>query len=111
MAEIVHFTKATSAYEWVIEADIEACFDRIDHGQLLPRSVGFRVVRCAALRCGQSQARSARGPPRARMLVPWTVAAARDTVDRRLVVGWLPPVALAAMIFVASAQPDLLRAG
>lgn len=35
IAEIVHFTKAPSNYEWVIEADIEACFDRIDHAQLL----------------------------------------------------------------------------
>lgn len=35
IAEIVHFTKAPSDYEWVIEADIEACFDRIDHARLL----------------------------------------------------------------------------
>ena len=31
IAEIHHF--ATSSYEWVIEADIEACFDRIAHSQ------------------------------------------------------------------------------
>lgn len=35
IAEIVHFTKAPSNYEWVIQADIEACFDRIDHAQLM----------------------------------------------------------------------------
>jgi RNA-directed DNA polymerase len=35
IAEIVHFTKAPSDYEWVIEADIEACFDRVDHAQLV----------------------------------------------------------------------------
>jgi hypothetical protein len=37
IAEIVHFAQDPSAYEWVIEADIEACFDRIDHGQLSGR--------------------------------------------------------------------------
>jgi RNA-directed DNA polymerase len=35
IAEIVHFAHAPSDYEWVIEADIEACFDRIDHTQLM----------------------------------------------------------------------------
>ncbi len=35
IAEIVHFAHAPSDYEWVIEADIEACFDRIDHAQLM----------------------------------------------------------------------------
>ena len=35
IAETVHYTKAPSDYEWVIEADIEACFDRIDHARLI----------------------------------------------------------------------------
>ncbi len=38
VAEIQHMT--TRGYEWVLEADIEACFDRIDHAALLDR------VRC-----------------------------------------------------------------
>ncbi len=38
IAEIQHFT--TRSYEWVLEADIEACFDMIDHVALLDR------VRC-----------------------------------------------------------------
>ncbi|HEX2417763.1 MAG TPA: reverse transcriptase domain-containing protein, partial [Micromonosporaceae bacterium] len=29
IAEIHHFT--TMSYRWVLEADIEACFDNIDH--------------------------------------------------------------------------------
>jgi len=29
IAEIHHFT--TKSYQWVLEADIEACFDNIDH--------------------------------------------------------------------------------
>jgi RNA-directed DNA polymerase len=33
IAEIYHFTK--SSYEWVVEADIEACFDQIAHSQIL----------------------------------------------------------------------------
>ena len=35
IAEIVHFAHAPSDYEWVIEADIEACFDRLTHSQIL----------------------------------------------------------------------------
>ncbi len=42
IAEIVHFAKSPSDYEWVVEADIEECFDRIDHAQLLAE-VGRRV--------------------------------------------------------------------
>jgi RNA-directed DNA polymerase len=35
IAEIHHF--ATKSYEWVLEADIEACFDNIDHTALMDR--------------------------------------------------------------------------
>jgi RNA-directed DNA polymerase len=35
IAEVHHF--ATQGYEWVFEADIEACFDNIDHSALLGR--------------------------------------------------------------------------
>ena len=35
IAEIHHFT--TKSYEWVLEADIEACFDNIDHAALMDR--------------------------------------------------------------------------
>lgn len=35
VAEIHHFT--SKAYGWVLEADIEACFDRIDHVALMDR--------------------------------------------------------------------------
>ena len=31
IAEIHHFTKAPSNYEWVVETDIEACFDELPH--------------------------------------------------------------------------------
>jgi RNA-directed DNA polymerase len=35
IAEIHRFTSGSLDYEWVIEADIEACFDRISHCQVL----------------------------------------------------------------------------
>ena len=38
IAEIHHFV--TLGYHWVFEADIEACFDRIDHSALLQRIRG-----------------------------------------------------------------------
>ena len=38
IAEVRHF--ATRSYEWVLEADIEACFDRIDHAALIDRVRG-----------------------------------------------------------------------
>lgn len=39
IAEIHHFTSVSKgkAYKWVLEADIEACFDRIDHVALMDR--------------------------------------------------------------------------
>lgn len=47
IAEIVHFTKHPSSYEWVVEADIEACFDRLAHSQIVGevrRRIGDRRV-------------------------------------------------------------------
>jgi len=37
IAEIHHLTSATRKYHWVLEADIRACFDQIDHGALMER--------------------------------------------------------------------------
>jgi RNA-directed DNA polymerase len=42
-AEIVQFAKAPSNYEWVIETDIEACFDRLPHCLILDE-VGRRIA-------------------------------------------------------------------
>jgi RNA-directed DNA polymerase len=38
IAEIHHFT--SKSYQWVLEADIEACFDMIDHTALMDRLRG-----------------------------------------------------------------------
>jgi hypothetical protein len=35
IAEIVQFTKTSLHYEWVIETDVEACFDRLSHSLIL----------------------------------------------------------------------------
>jgi RNA-directed DNA polymerase len=37
IAEVYQFLKAPSNYEYVIEGDIEACFDRLDHVSILSR--------------------------------------------------------------------------
>jgi Reverse transcriptase (RNA-dependent DNA polymerase) len=47
IAEIYHFAHTPSDYEWVVEADVEACFDRIDHAQLMgevARRIGDKRV-------------------------------------------------------------------
>jgi RNA-directed DNA polymerase len=42
IAEIHHFTRKPSTYEWVIEGDIKACFDNVDH-HVLMGLVGERI--------------------------------------------------------------------
>jgi RNA-directed DNA polymerase len=37
IAEIHYLTSSPRNYEWIAEADIEACFDRIDHAALMRR--------------------------------------------------------------------------
>ncbi len=37
IAEVYHFVQAPSNYEYVIEGDVEACFDRLDHTSLVAR--------------------------------------------------------------------------
>ena len=37
IADIHHSTRAQMGYDWVVEGDITACFDRIDHAALLGR--------------------------------------------------------------------------
>jgi RNA-directed DNA polymerase len=43
IAEIHYLTSSPRNYEWIVEADIEACFDRIDHAALIGR-VSRRVA-------------------------------------------------------------------
>jgi RNA-directed DNA polymerase len=43
IAEIHHLTKAPSNYEWVVETDVEACFDQLSHG-LIADEVRRRIA-------------------------------------------------------------------
>jgi retron-type reverse transcriptase len=49
IVEIHHFTSRPSSYEWVIEGDITACFDNVDH-HLLMELVAERIADRKALR-------------------------------------------------------------
>ena len=49
IAEIHHFTSKPSSYEWVVEGDITACFDHVDHARLVSL-VGERVADRKVLR-------------------------------------------------------------
>jgi RNA-directed DNA polymerase len=42
IAEIVQFTKAPSNYEWIIETDVEACFDRLPQCLILKAGLPHR---------------------------------------------------------------------
>ncbi|MGI5146866.1 reverse transcriptase domain-containing protein [Plantactinospora sp. CA-294935] len=49
IAEIHHFTRKPSTYEWIIEGDIKACFDNVDH-QVLMGLVRERIIDKKVLR-------------------------------------------------------------
>ncbi|MFI5898353.1 reverse transcriptase domain-containing protein [Actinoplanes sp. NPDC051513] len=40
VAEIRHLATNPRRYEWIVEGDIKACFDEIDHGSLMSRVCG-----------------------------------------------------------------------
>lgn len=97
IAEIHHFT--TKSYHWVLEADIEACFDRIDHAALLDR-VGRRigdkrVLRLvkAFLKAGVMTTSGARegthtGTPQGGILSPLLANIALSALDDYFVTAW-----------------------
>src|SRR6266498_2738343 len=89
LAEVHHF--ATARYEWVVEGDIEACFDNIDHAALLgrvrrrvgdKRVLGLVKAFCKAgilTEAGQVQ-EAITGTPQGGILTPPTQQIARGRV-------------------------------
>ena len=64
IAEIHHLT--TRSYEWVLEGDIEACFDRIDHTVLMDRvrkRIGDKRLLCLVKAFLKAGILSGDGPP------------------------------------------------
>jgi len=99
IAEIVHYTKAPSNYEWVIEADIEACFDRLSHSQILGevrrRIEDKRVLALvrAFLKAGVMTAsgrleRTVTGTPQGGIASPLLANIALSALDRRYRADW-----------------------
>lgn len=97
IAEIHHFT--TKSYHWVLEADIEACFDMIDHTALLDRvrrRIGDkRVTRLVKsfLKAGVMTTTGSReathtGTPQGGILSPLLANIALSTLDDHFITAW-----------------------
>ena len=97
IAEIHHFT--TKSYHWVLEADIEACFDNIDHVALLDRvraRIGDkRVTRLVKsfLKAGVMTTTGSReathtGTPQGGILSPLLANIALSTLDDHFITAW-----------------------
>ncbi len=99
IAEVVHFTRPTSNYEWVIETDIEACFDRLHHPQILGevrRRIGDkRVLRLlrSLLKAGVMQEtgqlkQTVTGTPQGGIISPLLANIALSALDRKYQADW-----------------------
>jgi RNA-directed DNA polymerase len=99
IAEIVHFTKAPSHYEWVVEADIEACFDRLSHSLILEevrrRIVDKRVLglvraflKAGVMRETGGLERSVSGTPQGGIASPLLANIALSALDRHYQADW-----------------------
>jgi RNA-directed DNA polymerase len=99
IAEIVHFTKAPSNYEWVIETDVEACFDRLPHCLILDevrRRIGDkRVVALVRsfLKAGLMAEtgrleRTVTGTPQGGIASPLLANIALSALDRHYLADW-----------------------
>jgi RNA-directed DNA polymerase len=99
IAEVYHFVQAPSNYEYVVEGDIEACFDRIDHTSLLTRirrRIGDKRVLTlvrASLKAGVlteagTTARSDLGSPQGGIISPLYANIALSVLDDHFERAW-----------------------
>jgi len=99
IAEIHHF--GTQGYRWVLDADIEACFDRIDHTALMDR-VRVRVKDKRVLRLVKAFLKAGiltelgdhedthSGTPQGGILSPLLANIALSVLDEHLTAPWKP---------------------
>jgi RNA-directed DNA polymerase len=97
LAEIQHFT--FRSYEWIVEGDIEACFDRIDHTALMDR-VRQRIkdkrvlalikafLKAGVLKQHGDLARSVTGTPQGGILSPLLANIALSALDEHFARAW-----------------------
>ena len=97
IAEVQHFT--FRSYEWVVEGDIEACFDRIDHTALMDR-VRTRIedkrvlrlikafLKAGILRQQGGLDRSVTGTPQGGILSPLLANIALGVLDEHFARAW-----------------------
>ena len=99
IAEIHHFTRKPSTYEWVIEGDITACFDNVDHHVLMElvaeRVTDRKVLRLvsAFLRAGVVElhggfAESLTGTPQGGVVSPLLANIYLSVLDRHFARIW-----------------------
>ncbi len=99
IAEIHHFTKKPSTYEWVIEGDIKACFDNVDHrvlmGLVAERVADRKVLRLVRsfLRAGVVElhggfAASLTGTPQGGVISPLLANIYLSVLDRHFAAVW-----------------------
>jgi RNA-directed DNA polymerase len=99
IAEIHHFTCRPSTYEWVIEGDIKACFDNVDHrvlmGLVAERVEDRKVLRLirSFLRAGVVElhggfAASLTGTPQGGVVSPLLANIYLSVLDRHFAAIW-----------------------
>jgi RNA-directed DNA polymerase len=98
IAEIHHLASAPSSYHWVLEADIRACFDEIDHTALMARlraRIKDKKV-CALVRAflkagvmtGHGREDSLTGTPQGGILSPLLANIALSALDGHFAAQW-----------------------
>jgi RNA-directed DNA polymerase len=99
IAEIYHLAQAPSRYEYIVEGDIEACFDRIDHASLMARirrRMGDRrvlalvgaFVKAGVLSEAGTTAESTRGTPQGGIISPLLANIALSAFDEHFDRAW-----------------------